>query len=150
MSWVPHITVASIIEKNNKFLFVEEYVKDQVVINQPAGHLEENETIEEGCIRETFEETAYLVNVDYLIGVYQERNKNSKDMWLRFCFKCSIYDEAKDKKLDKNIIRKLWLSRNQIKEKNISLRSKMVLMCLDDYENGKNYPKELINSLLEK
>ena len=90
MSWVPHITVASIIEKNNKFLFVEEYVKDQVVINQPAGHLEENETIEEGCIRETFEETAYLVNVDYLIGVYQERNKNSKDMWLRFCFKCSI------------------------------------------------------------
>ena len=71
-------------------------------------------------------------------------------MWLRFCFKCSIYDEVKDKKLDKNIIRKLWLSRNQIKEKNISLRSKMVLMCLDDYENGKNYPKELINSLLEK
>ena len=150
MSWVPHITVASIIEKNNKFLFVEEYVKDQVVINQPAGHLEENETIEEGCIRETFEETDYLVHVDYLIGVYQERNKNSKDMWLRFCFKGSIYDEVKDKKLDKKIIRKLWLSRNQIKEKNISLRSKMVLMCLDDYENGKNYPKELINSLLEK
>ena len=53
MSWVPHITVASIIERENKFLFVEEYIKNNVVLNQPAGHLEENETIEEGCIRET-------------------------------------------------------------------------------------------------
>jgi len=150
MSWVPHITVAAIIEKDNRYLFVEEYVNDTVVINQPAGHLEENETIEEGCIRETFEETAYLVNVDYLIGVYQERKKNSKDMWLRFCFKCSIYNEIKDKELDKNIIRKIWLSRKQIKEEGVNLRSKMVLNCLDDYENGKNYPKELINSLLEK
>ena len=61
MSWVPHITVASIIEKDNKFLFVEEYVKNNIVLNQPAGHLEENETIEEGSIRETLEETAYEV-----------------------------------------------------------------------------------------
>ena len=150
MSWIPHITVASIIERDNKFLFVEELVENQIVINQPAGHLEENETIEEGCIRETLEETAYLVNVDYLIGVYQERKINTKDMWLRFCFKCSVYDEIKNRKLDKKIIRKLWLSRKQIEEENINLRSKMVLACIDDYKIGKKYPKELIYSLLEK
>ena len=74
MSWVPHITVASIIEQDNKFLFVEEYVNDTKVINQPAGHLEEHETLEEGCIRETLEETLYEVKVDYLVGIYQERN----------------------------------------------------------------------------
>ena len=61
MSWIPHITVASVIEKDKKYLFVEEYVKDLKVLNQPAGHLEENETIEEACARETLEETAYKV-----------------------------------------------------------------------------------------
>ena len=50
--WIPHITVASVIEKEKKYLFVEEYVKDLKVLNQPAGHLEENETIEEACARD--------------------------------------------------------------------------------------------------
>ena len=59
MAWIPHITVASIIEQNNKFLFVEEYVNNLKVLNQPAGHLEEHETLENGCIRETLEETAF-------------------------------------------------------------------------------------------
>ena len=111
MSWVPHITVASIIERENKFLFVEEYIKNNVVLNQPAGHLEENETIEEGCIRETLEETAYLVKVDHLIGIYQERRKGALDMWLRFCFKCTIQKEFTERELDKNIIRKVWLTK---------------------------------------
>ena len=107
MSWIPHITVASVIEKEKKYLFVEEYVKDLKVLNQPAGHLEENETIEEACARETLEETAYKVKVDYLIGIYQERGKDEIDMWLRFCFKCSIIEEFNERALDKNIIRKV-------------------------------------------
>ena len=110
MSWVPHITVASIIKKNNEYLFVEEYINDKKVLNQPAGHLEEHETLEEGCIRETLEETAYDVEVDYLVGIYQERKKNSLDMWLRFCFKCNILKENVDRSLDKNILRKLKLT----------------------------------------
>ena len=114
MSWIPHITVASVIEKEKKYLFVEEYVKDLKVLNQPAGHLEENETIEEACARETLEETAYKVKVDYLIGIYQERGKDEIDMWLRFCFKCSIIEEFNDRALDKNIIRKIWLEKKEI------------------------------------
>lgn len=150
MSWVPHITVASIIEQDNKFLFVEEYVDDTKVINQPAGHLEEHETLEEGCIRETLEETLYEVKVDYLVGIYQERNKNSLDMWLRFCFKCSIIQEIANGELDKNIIRKIWLPRDAILNPNINLRSNMVIKCIDDYNAGKKFPKEIISSLLEK
>tara|TARA_B100001778_G_C18501101_1_gene589730 strand:- start:357 stop:809 length:453 start_codon:yes stop_codon:yes gene_type:complete len=150
MPWVPHITVASIVEKNDNYLFVEEFVDNNKVLNQPAGHLEEHETLEEGCVRETLEETAYLVEVDYLIGIYQERKKNSLDMWLRFCFKCNIINEYKDKSLDKNIIRKLWLSKNEIKSSNISLRSDMVLKCINDYEQGNKYPKEILRNLLEK
>ena len=150
MPWVPHITVASIIQKENKFLFVEEYVKNNIVLNQPAGHLEENETIEEGCIRETLEETAYQVKVDYLIGIYQERSKGALDMWLRFCFKCTIQEEFTDKELDKNIIRKVWLTKDEILMPEKKLRSEMVTKCIYDYEGGKKYPKEIINSLLEK
>ena len=150
MSWVPHITVASILERENKFLFVEEYSKNNVVLNQPAGHLEENETIEEGCIRETLEETAYLVKVDHLIGIYQERRKGALDMWLRFCFKCTIQKEFTERELDKNIIRKVWLTKDEILMPEKKLRSKMVIKCINDFEDGKKYPKEIINSLLEK
>jgi len=150
MSWVPHITVASIIENNNNYLFVEEYVNNKKVLNQPAGHLEENETLEEACIRETFEETNYLVEVDYLIGIYQERRKSSLDMWLRFCFKCSIIKEFPERNLDKNILRKLWLSKRNIIGSNIRLRSSMVLRCINDYENEKKYPKSIINDMLER
>ena len=150
MSWVPHITVASIIKKNNEYLFVEEYINDKKVLNQPAGHLEENETLEEGCIRETLEETAYDVEVDYLVGIYQERKKNSLDMWLRFCFKCNILEEHVDRSLDKNILRKLWLPKKELTSSNFIYRSDMVLKCIEDYEKGVKYPKEILKNLLEK
>jgi len=150
MSWVPHITVASIIKKNNEYLFVEEYINDKKVLNQPAGHLEENETLEEGCIRETLEETAYDVEVDYLVGIYQERKKNSLDMWLRFCFKCNILEEHVDRNLDKNILRKLWLPKKELTSSNFLYRSDMVLKCIEDYEKGVKYPKEILKNLLEK
>ena len=150
MSWVPHITVASIIEKNNEYLFVEEYVNDKKVLNQPAGHLEEHETLEEGCIRETLEETAYDVEVDYLVGIYQERKKNSLDMWLRFCFKCNILEEHVNRSLDKNILRKLWLPKKELTSSNFLYRSDMVLKCIEDYEKGVKYPKEILKNLLEK
>ena len=150
MSWVPHITVASIIKKNNEYLFVEEYINDKKVLNQPAGHLEEHETLEEGCIRETLEETAYDVEVDYLVGIYQERKKNSLDMWLRFCFKCNILEEHVDRSLDKNILRKLWLPKKELTSSNFLYRSNMVLKCIEDYEKGVKYPKEILKNLLEK
>ncbi|MAW35276.1 MAG: NUDIX hydrolase [Gammaproteobacteria bacterium] len=150
MSWVPHITVASIIKKNNEYLFVEEYINDKKVLNQPAGHLEEDETLEEGCIRETLEETAYDVEVDYLVGIYQERKKNSLDMWLRFCFKCNILEEHVDRSLDKNILRKLWLPKKELTSSNFLYRSDMVLKCIEDYEKGVKYPKEILKNLLEK
>ena len=147
MSWVPHITVASIIEKDNKFLLVEEYVKNMLVINQPAGHLEEHETLEEACVRETLEETAYLVKADYLVGIYQERKKGSLDMYLRFCFKCSIIEKDLEKKIDKDIVNTLWLSREELLKPEINLRSNMVLTCINDYCDKQKYSKKIINSL---
>ena len=106
--------------------------------------------MEEGCIRETLEETAYDVEVDYLVGIYQERKKNSLDMWLRFCFKCNILEEHVDRSLDKNILRKLWLPKKELTSSNFLYRSDMVLKCIEDYEKGVKYPKEILKNLLEK
>ena len=71
-------------------------------------------------------------------------------MWLRFCFKCSIIKEFPEQNLDKNILRKLWLSKSNIIGSNIRLRSSMVLRCINDYENEKKYPKSIINDMLER
>ena len=71
-------------------------------------------------------------------------------MWLRFCFKCTIQKEFTERELDKNIIRKVWLTKDEILMPEKKLRSKMVIKCINDYEGGKKYPKEIINSLLEK
>ena len=71
-----------------KFLFVEEKVKDKKVLNQPAGHLEENESLPNACIRETLEETGCIVKTEFIVGVYQEKILNERDVYVRFCFKC--------------------------------------------------------------
>ena len=146
MSWIPHITVASVIEKDKKYLFVEEYVKDLKVLNQPAGHLEENETIEEACARETLEETAFKVKVDYLIGIYQEREKDEIDMWLRFCFACKVIKKVENYKIDDNISNVIWLTENEFNLKpDDTHRSNMVKKSLQDFILGKEYKTQLIS-----
>ena len=112
MSWVQHITVASIVQKEDKFLFVEEYVKNKLVINQPAGHLEENESLQEACIRETLEETGYLVEALYLVGVYHEYSSANREMWLRFCFACKVIKKVENYKIDDKINNKSSFNNN--------------------------------------
>ena len=52
----PNTTVAAIIEQNGQFLLVEEQTDRGNRYNQPAGHLEDGETLIEAVIRETMEE----------------------------------------------------------------------------------------------
>jgi len=54
--WRPHVTVATVIERDGKFLFVEELAGQGSVLNQPAGHWEANESLVEAAARETLEE----------------------------------------------------------------------------------------------
>ena len=146
MSWVQHITVASIVQKEDKFLFVEEYVKKKLVINQPAGHLEENESLQEACIRETLEETGYLVEALYLVGIYHEYSSVNKDMWLRFCFACKVIKKVENYKIDDKINNVIWLTENEFNLKpNDTHRSNMVKKSLQDFILGKEYKTQLIS-----
>ena len=144
-----HLTVAAIIEHDQQFLMVEEYSKKlkKNVINQPAGHVENNEPILDAIVRETLEETAYMVKPEKIIGIYQsfidENNDNTQ--YLRVCYACSLIMKT-DNALDPDIVRALWLNKEEILSLS-NARSPMVKQCLSDYLAGKSFPLEFITAL---
>jgi|TARA_B100001250_G_scaffold52056_1_gene40641 ADP-ribose pyrophosphatase YjhB (NUDIX family) len=145
MQWKPNTTVAAIIEKNNRFLFVEEEIEGELVFNQPAGHLEKGETIIEAVKREVLEETAFDFTPKSLIGVYLYTNPKNEDItYLRFCFYGICTKEQNQRKLDKGIVQTIWMSKEEIERKG-RMRSPMVLNCIDDYLTGNSYPLTLLN-----
>jgi ADP-ribose pyrophosphatase YjhB (NUDIX family) len=145
MQWKPNVTVAAIAEDNGRFLLVEEDADNHIVFNQPAGHLEKNESLIDAIKREVREETAWLFEPEYLVGVYLYPNPRIDIVYLRFCFagKCIQHDPALE--LDKGIIRPVWMTRTEI-EKNLErMRSPMVLTCINDYLSGKRYSLDILN-----
>jgi ADP-ribose pyrophosphatase YjhB (NUDIX family) len=143
MDWHPHATVAVVVENEGKFLLVEEESSGQIVFNQPAGHIEEDETFIEAACREALEETAWVVEPQYLIGFYVYKGCNGTT-YHRACYAAKALSHQQNLKLDEGIIRALWLSRDEIEQLGNKLRSPMVLKCIDDYLAGNKYPLELI------
>lgn len=144
MSWHPHATVAVIVEKEGRFLLVEEESSGQIVINQPAGHIEENESFITAAKREALEETAWHVEPEFLTGFYVYKSGNNGTTYHRACFYARATEHEENRKLDDGIIRTLWLTRDEIVAQMDKLRSPMVLRCIDDYLEGKRFPLELI------
>lgn len=146
MTWEPHLTVASIVERDGRFLIVEELCSGRVVINQPAGHLEEGESLMEAVVRETLEETACRIRPTALTGIYHWRSPHNKT-YVRFCFAAECLEQEVTPRLDDGIFHVLWLTRDEVQRRGENLRSPMVLQCIDDYLAGRRHPLELINNL---
>jgi 8-oxo-dGTP pyrophosphatase MutT (NUDIX family) len=148
MSWFPHVTVAAIIEEDGRFLVVEERVDDgPTVFNQPAGHLEEGESLLEAVKRETREETARSFTPKGVVGIYRWRVPDSGVTYLRVCLfgACSEPDSILE--LDEGIEKTHWLTQTQLQEQAHRLRSPMVLECIDDYLAGNRFPLEILRDL---
>jgi len=143
----PDVTVAAIVQREGRFLMVEERISGRLVLNQPAGHLEDAETLVEAAIRETREETAWRLHPEALVGVYLWRNPDNGRSFLRFAFCGTVDDHRADQPLDTGIQRALWLSREQLLAQQGRLRSPLVMRCLDDYLLGKRQPLETVASL---
>lgn len=143
-----HLTVAAVIEQNDRFLLVEESIQGQTVYNQPAGHLEDHETLYEAVIRETLEETAGHFVPEFITGIYQWTQPVSRQTFMRISFAGELKGFDEDRELDEGIIQAIWLNRDEIITRQKQLRSPLVIQCIDDYLQGQRYPLELIKHIV--
>jgi 8-oxo-dGTP pyrophosphatase MutT (NUDIX family) len=144
MIWTPHVTVAAVIEHGGRFLLVQERESGRTVFNQPAGHLEEGESLVSAVIRETLEETGWHFQPAALIGMYRWRHPGKGVTYLRAAFSGTGVSWDSDRTLDKAIERTLWLSLGEIRAQARMLRSPMVLKSIEDYLAGTRYPLSLL------
>ncbi|MES3006465.1 MAG: NUDIX hydrolase [Pseudomonadota bacterium] len=143
--WAPHKTVATVVEKDGHFLIVEESIEGKVVYNQPAGHLEHAESLLEGAIRETLEETAWLVTLTGFLGLYQYTAANNGICYVRSCFIAEPLQHFPDRALDTGILRAVWMTRADLLKRQEQLRSPIVLKVIDDYLAGRHYPLDVVH-----
>ena len=144
MIWTPHVTVAAVIEREGKFLFIEEEDEGMPVFNQPAGHWEPGETLTEASIREALEESACRFVPRHLVGVYGWKHQAADITYLRFAFCGDIEGFEENRALDKGILRTAWMSAQELRAQGDRLRSPLVLRCIEDYAAGRRYPLDLV------
>jgi 8-oxo-dGTP pyrophosphatase MutT (NUDIX family) len=147
MSWDSHITVACVIEREGRFLLVEERAGEGLVLNQPAGHWDEGETLYAAALRETLEESAWEVELTALLGLYAYKPAQLDHGFLRVAFAAKALRHHPQQPLDSGIERALWMSRDELAACTERHRSPMVLRGVDDYLAGKRYPLDLVNHL---
>jgi 8-oxo-dGTP pyrophosphatase MutT (NUDIX family) len=143
----PNTTVAAIIEQNGKFLLVEEKTDRGNRYNQPAGHLEDNETLLQAVIRETMEEAAYEFTPESLLGIYHWKHAHNDTTYLRFAFTGKVGVHYPMQALDDGIVQAVWMSVDEMRDKANLMRSPQVLMCVEDYLAGKRYPLQVVTHL---
>lgn len=147
MIWKPNVVVAAIIEREGKFLLVEEEADGEIVLNQPAGHLDEGESLLNAAVRETLEETAWHFEPQALIGVYRWPHPRNGSTYLRFAFTGSVTRHEPERALDHGIVRALWMTPDEIRACRNRHRSPQVERCLNDYLSGQRYPLSILKDL---
>ncbi|HTN95093.1 MAG TPA: NUDIX hydrolase [Gallionella sp.] len=144
MVWKPNVTVAAVIERDGRFLLVEEETSQGVRFNQPAGHLEADESILEAVKREVLEESAYHFVPQHLLGIYRWHSGDSNTTYFRFSFTGRITGQDPDRLLDDGILQALWMTPDEIRASQPRHRSPLILRCVDDYLDNKRYPLDLL------
>jgi ADP-ribose pyrophosphatase YjhB (NUDIX family) len=149
MVWKPRVTVAAIIERDQRFLLVEEESAYGLQINQPAGHLEENEDLIAAAIREVREETAWQFEPEHLVAIQLWRRDPSTLTFLRVCFSGTCHSHDPHQALDAGVVATHWLTRDEVAAQQARLRSPLVLVGIDEYLSGNRYPLSLLQNYLD-
>ena len=144
MTWAPHVTVATIIERDDRFLMVYEEAEGHKVYNQPAGHLDPNETLKEAAIRETLEETGWTVELTGAVGVNLYTAPSNGITYLRTTFIAKTVSHDADRPLDTGIIEAVWLTYEELLARKDQLRSPMTLQIIEEYRAGRRFPLDVV------
>lgn len=142
--WKPHVVVAALVEQDGRFLMVEETTEEGVQYNQPAGHLEANESLIDAVVREALEETAHHFVPEALLGIYRWRAPQQDRVYLRFAFAGRVAGFDPALTLDAGILRAVWLTPAEIQALKPQHRSPLVAQCLTDYQSGRRYPLDVL------
>jgi 8-oxo-dGTP pyrophosphatase MutT (NUDIX family) len=143
MIWRPSVTVAAVIERGGRFLFVEERIDGRLVLNQPAGHLDPGESLVAACRREVLEETAHDFEPRSLVGIYRWHYAAKDVTFLRFCFAGEVSAAQPGRGLDKEIVRLHWLTPEELGARKSQHRSPLVAKCVADFLAGKRFALDI-------
>ncbi|MGE0581762.1 MAG: NUDIX hydrolase [Steroidobacteraceae bacterium] len=143
----PEVTVAAIAERDGRFLIIEERANGRLVLNQPAGHVEDRETLLEAVVREAREESAWCFAPAHLLGLYLWRNARTGRSTLRVAFVGDVSGHDPHAPLDRGIVGTHWMSREELARAPTRLRSPLVLRCIDDHLAGQRLPLESVADL---
>ena len=149
--WQPDVTVATVVVREGKLLMVEERAQGQLVFNQPAGHLEPDESLQEAALRETREETGWDVRLTAFIGAYQWKAPDSGNgpgrHYLRFAFAAEPVAHDATRTLDEGIVQALWLSPDELQREQARHRSPLVWQVVQDYLAGRRFPLSMLQQI---
>lgn len=146
--WKPNVTVAGVIERDGRYLLVEEHTADGLRLNNPAGHLEPGESPEQGVMREVLEETTRPFEPSALVGVYLSRQRGAGGdvTYLRFAYAGSVGEPVAGRALDRGIVRTLWVTLDELRAQPQRLRSELVLRCIEDHAAGHRHAMSLVST----
>ncbi len=149
--WKPSVTVAAIIERDGRFLLVEEHTPEGLKLNNPAGHLDPGESPVEGCAREALEETTHRFTPTHLLGIYLSRFQRARAeggvedvTYLRFAYAGTLGEVVPGRTLDTGIVRTVWMTPEEIRASATRHRSPLLLRCMEDHLAGRRYPLDLV------
>jgi 8-oxo-dGTP pyrophosphatase MutT (NUDIX family) len=150
--WKPSVTVAAIIEREGRYLLIEEHTPEGLRLNNPAGHLDPGESPEDGCAREALEETTHTFQPTEIVGIYISRlqrpareGRAAEDVtYFRLAYCGVLGEQVANAKLDHGIVRTLWMTPDDIRANVHRLRSPLVLRCMEDHLSGQRFPLDLV------
>ena len=147
--WKPNVTVAAIMEREGRYLLVEEHTAYGLQLNTPAGHLEQDESLIQACMREALEETAHAFTPTHVLGIYMTRNRQARGgqhdiTYLRFAFCGEVGALQPTLKLDEGIVRAVWMTPAEIEASQDRHRGPMVWQCVQDHLRGQRFPLDAV------
>lgn len=154
LRWKPSVTVAAVIERDGRYLLVEEHTPEGLRLNNPAGHLEPGESPEQGVVREVLEETAHPFTPQALVGVYLARfqrpgagSAQGEDItYLRFAYCGTVADAVPGRALDHGIVRTVWMTPDEVRASAPRHRSPLVVQCMEDHLRGQRHPLGVVHT----